>query len=93
MGEDDYRTQFAARGSSTLMKGAWDTRRMMSWAPYAVVPSVAIASKFLPKKHRIRAWVGTLVLYGIARSIMYNTDTSSDDAAPVLIQVSRPDRE
>ena len=66
---------------------------MMSWAPYAVVPGMAIASKFLPKQHRISAWIGTLVFYGFASSIMYNTDTSSDDAAPVLIQVSRPIRE
>ena len=50
----------------------------MSWAPYIVVPAVAIATNFTPKQYRIKLWVSTLVFYGIVSVGMYNTDTRED---------------
>lgn len=59
-GAHPYREQFKAGGSRAL-QSSWDVRRVASWAPYAVVPLVAILSKAVPAKHRVRVWVGTLV--------------------------------
>jgi hypothetical protein len=59
----------------------------MSWAPYMVVPSVAVASRFIPKQHRVNVYVGTLLFYGFVSVIMYNTDSLTDEA-PEIIRVS-----
>ena len=46
--------------------------------PFVVLPTVAIASRAIPKQHRPKFWVGTLVFYGLVSTVMYNTDTSGD---------------
>ena len=87
--DTDYRERFVQHGSSTL-NGSWDVRRTMTFAPYLVVPSVAIVSNWVPKQYRITVWISTLVAYGLVSTIMYNTDTSNDDPSPAVIRVVRP---
>lgn len=73
----DYREQFNARGKGVLSDGSlYDTRRVMSWAPYFVVPTVAVVTHAVPARHRIKVWVSTLVFYGGVSVAMYNTDTA-----------------
>ena len=77
-GDVDYRAAFANNGNRILYDRNKDARRWMSWAPYLVVPAVAIATNFTPKQYRIKLWVSTLVFYGIVSVGMYNTDTRED---------------
>ena len=74
----DYRDQFLNHGRSKLYAtDSYDLRRTLSWAPYVVVPAVAIATRlFVPKKYHVRAWVGTLLGYGFVSVCMYSSDTS-----------------
>ena len=57
--------------------------------PFVVLPTVVIASRAVPQKHRPTFWVGTLVFYGLVSTIMYNTDTSGDaeggSGAPIIV--------
>ena len=81
------REAFKRRGTLVMQnRGAYDLRRIMGWAPYLVVPSVAIASRAVPKEHRVNLWIGTLVFYGLVSVVMYNTDTGTDyDTSPPLV--------
>lgn len=90
--DTDYRERFVHHGSSALT-GSWDLRRKMTFAPYFVVPSVAIVSNWIPKQYRITVWISTLVAYGLVSTIMYNTDSSSDDPSPAVIRVASPREE
>lgn len=74
----DYRDQFLNHGRSKLYAtDSYDLRRTLSWAPYVVVPAVAIATRlFVPKKYHVRAWIGTLLGYGVVSACMYSSDTS-----------------
>jgi cytosine/uracil/thiamine/allantoin permease len=90
-GSEDAREQFNARGQSR-MAAAWDWRRSASWAPYLIVPSVAVCSRFVKKQQRVKVYVGTLVCYGLFSVIMYNTDASADwtdDKSPPLLLVQQ----
>ena len=80
VGVHAYRAQFNERGKSVLADRAnYDFRRVMSWAPYVVLPGIAIASKAVPAEHRPRFWVATLVFYGCVSVGMYNSSAADED--------------
>jgi hypothetical protein len=67
----DYRTHFASHGKSIVHnRGAYDLRRITSWAPFIVVPSVALLTRAVPPTQRVRVWVGTLLAYGFVSALM-----------------------
>ena len=89
IGVSDYREHFKNHGKRVLDdRGNYDARRIAAWAPYVILPAIAVASRMVPVKHRPRFWVGTLVCYSVFSTIMYNTDTSNGDPDPEIIRVA-----
>ncbi len=95
VGAHAFRAHFANRGKSVLSDtSSYDTRRLATFAPFAVLPAGILGSRKVPATYRPAFWVTTFVAYGIASTIMYNTDSSSDaDPTPALMLVRAASKE
>ena len=90
VGVHAYRDAFNQKGHSVLSDtGSYGIRRMACYAPFVALPAAVIATRAVPVAHRPVFWIATLLGYGVASTVMYNTDASSyDDPTPPLIVVS-----
>ena len=80
VGAHSYREHFKRHGRTVLDDSSlYDWRRYAVWAPYVVLPGVAVTSRVIPKERRPQFWVGTLICYSLFSTIMYNSDTSSGE--------------
>ena len=88
VGVHSYRAHFNQRGRSVLSDtSSWDCRRSACFAPFVASPAMFIISKRVPVAVRPAYWVGTLLLFGVGSTVMYNTDasTESDYGPPTVI--------
>ena len=88
VGAHAYRAHFASRGKAVLGDSdSYGARRIATFAPFAILPAGILGSRRLPATYRPAFWVATFFAYGIASTVMYNTDASSDaDPSPALIR-------
>ena len=76
VGAHSYREHFKRHGQSVLDdSSAYDWRRYAVWAPFVVLPGVAVTSRIIPKERLPQFWVGTLIFYSLFSTVMFNTDT------------------